>query len=136
MVDALCRAHAMVKPDGYVVDLHPSAALAVVEVADQPTGFVSGTDSPLRHASAGMSLAAVLNRGLFTVEGTAEFAFYTSGETIEELRDFVLAKWIDNWIADDTVERTRAALRRSPGARPRARETVLVTKLLPRVGFL
>ena len=136
MVDALCRAHTMLKPDGCIVDLHPSAALAVVEVAGQRTGFVQTDDGPLRHAAAGVALGVVLNEGLFTIDRSIEFAYYTYADTIEALRDYVLAKWTGSWIAEETVERTREAVRRSPGVRPRVRERVLVTRLLPRVGLL
>ena len=59
------------------------------------------------------------------------FTFYTYGDTIEELRDYIEENWRDSRIADRTVERTREALRHAAGVRPRTREVVHVTRLRP-----
>jgi hypothetical protein len=121
-----------VKPDGWVVDLHPSAARAPVEVSDRTTGHVDGGDAPLRHAAAGVALGAVIDEGLFTVEGSATFAFYTYADSIDELREYIEENWKNAKIDDATVDCTRQALRARPGARPRTREDVCVTRLRPR----
>src|ERR1044071_9158952 len=99
MVDALSRARAIVRPEGCVIDVHPSAALASVEVSGERTGLVQSDDGPLRHAAAGVALAVALNMGRFAVERRTEFAFCTYGRTIEELRDFVAQNWRGSWIA-------------------------------------
>jgi len=129
MVDALRRAHRMVKPNGWVVDLHPSAARAPVEVAGNKTGHVEAGDAPLRHAAAGVALAAVVNEGLFAVDHALEFTFYTYGDTIDELRDYVVENWREGRIDDETVGRTREVLHDASGTRPRIRDLVHVTKL-------
>src|SRR5262245_28468604 len=129
MVDALRRAHRLVKSTGRIVDLHPSAAPASVEAAGACTGYVDAGDAPLRHAAAGVALAAVINEGLFAVEQTLVFSFYTYGDTIEELRDHVVENWRSARIDDDTITRTRERLRDSSGARPRIREEVRLSKL-------
>jgi len=131
MVDALRRAYRMVKPAGWVVDLHPSAARAPVELGGNSTGHVEAGDAPLRHAAAGAALAAVVDKGLFAVDHALMFTFYTYGDTIEELRDYVVENWRDGRIDDETVDRTREALRHATGIRPRIREQVHVTKLRP-----
>jgi len=131
MVDALRRAHGMVKPNGWVVDLHPSAAPAAVEVDGRTTGHIEAADAPLRHAAAGVALATVIDEGLFAIDRTTTFTFYTYGDGIEELREHVEAHWRNARIDDRTVERTRQALRDAAGARPRAREEVYVTRLHP-----
>src|SRR5438874_2360064 len=130
MVDALRRAHRMVKPGGCVIDLHPSAARASVEVGDTATGHVEAGDAPLRHAAAGVALAAAVDEGLFTVEHAVVFTFFTYGDTIDELRHYVVENWREGRIDDESVNRTRAAARTS-GVRPRIREHVHATKLLP-----
>src|SRR5262245_61884546 len=131
MVDALRRAHQMVKPDGCVVDLHPSAALASVEVGDRATGHVDGADAPLRHAAAGVALATVIAEGLFAIERSTTFLFYTYADTIDELREYIEENWRNAKIDDRTVDRTRQALRDAPGARPRTCEHVSITRLRP-----
>jgi len=125
----------MVNPNGCVIDLHPSAARASVEVHGNNTGHVDAGDAPLRHAAAGVALAAAINEGLFAVDRALVFTFYTYGDSIEELRDYVVENWRDGRIDEETVDRTREALRDDTGARPRIREQVHVTKLRPLVAM-
>jgi len=131
MVDALRRAHRMLKPNGCVVDLHPSASPASVEAAGTSTGAIDAADAVLRHAAAGVALSSAIDEGLFAVDQTLVFTFYTYGETIEELRDHVAENWRNARIDDETVDRTRQVLRDASGARPRIREAVHITKLRP-----
>jgi len=129
MVDALRRAHRVLTDSGLVVDLHPTAAESAIEAGAEVTGFVAAGDAVERHAAADSALAAVLESGLFLVDQVAAFTFYTYGDTIEELREHIEENWQDARLDDPTVARTREALRRSPGARPRSRERVVVTAL-------
>jgi hypothetical protein len=132
MVDALRRAHRMLKPDGCVVDLHPSAARALVEAGGQPAGYVDAGDAPLRHAAAGVALATAIQERLLVVDREIVFDFYTYGDSIEELRDYVVENWREGQIDDETVERTRQLVRDAPpGTRPRLRERVHLTTLRP-----
>jgi hypothetical protein len=129
MVDALRRGHRIVKPDGCVIDLHPTAARAPVEAGGRRTGHVDAGDAPLRHAAAGVAIAAAIEDGLFTIERTTTFAFYTYADSIDELREYVEENWRNATIDDVTVDRTRQALRDRPEARPRTREDVVITRL-------
>jgi hypothetical protein len=131
MVDALQRAHRLVRPGGVVVDLHPTMALASVEVGPHMTGRVEVDDGPLRHAAAGAALIRVIDAGLFVVDGAVEFTFHTYGDSIEELRAYVEENWVNARIDESVVDRTRAALRAAPGARLRIREDVRLTRLHP-----
>jgi hypothetical protein len=132
MVDALRRAHRAVKHGGQIVDLHPTAARARVEVGARCIGHVDAADAPLRHAAAGVALAVAVNEGRFTVDRTLDFTFYTCGDTIDELREYVAANWRSSRIDDDTVDRARGALREMSGAKPRLLEMVTVTALRAR----
>jgi hypothetical protein len=134
MVDALRRAHRIVAADGVVVDLHPSASAAAVEVGDRVSGYVDAADAPLRHAAAGAAIAAAVDEGLFVVERTTEFPFHTYGDTIEELREYIEENWRDARIDGETVRRTHALLRGTLGVRPRSRERVMLTVLRPSPG--
>jgi len=131
MVDALRHAHRLVRSNGSVVDLHPTPAVASVEVGGVATGRVEAGDAPARHAAAGAALTSVLDAGLFAVDGAVDFTFYTYGDTIEELRDHIEAHWRHGRIDAGVVERTHHALRDSPGSRPRVREQVRLTRLRP-----
>jgi len=132
MVDALRRAHRIVTADGIVVDLHPSASPAVVEIGDCLTGSVAVVDGQRRHAAADAAIATVVREGLFAIERRTEFAFHTHADTIDELRDYIEENWRDARVDEATVGRTRAAARELPGERPRAREQVILTVMRPR----
>jgi hypothetical protein len=132
MVDALRRAHRMVKPDGFVLDLHPSVTPASVEVGGATTGHIVSPDAKLRHAAAGVALAAVIDERLFSVDQAARFTFYTYADSIEELREYIAENWRDSRIEDRTVDLTRAALRGTRGVRPRSHEEVHIARLRPR----
>jgi hypothetical protein len=129
MVHALRRAQEMVTPSGCVIDLHPTDTLATVE-GGPPTGHVDAGDAPLRHAAADAAIAAAVRERIFVAERSLVFTFYTYGETIDELREYVEKNWRNARIGDQTIERTREAMRGAPpGTRPRVREEVRITKL-------
>jgi hypothetical protein len=129
MVDALQRAYRLLKRDGVLIDVHPTAADASVEVGAVCTGRVDAGDAPGRHAAAARALAAVVDAGLFEVDRTHSFTFYTYGDSAEELREYVEGNWNNAKINDDTMKRTSEALRADPQARPRVHEHVQVTTL-------
>ena len=129
MVDALRRARRLLTSDGLVVDLHPTASNETVEVGDRVTGFVDAGAALRRHSAASHALEAAVFEGLFSIVATRRFDFFTYGDSIDELRDYILENWRDTTLAADTVERTRAALAEAPGVRPRVREHVQATAL-------
>jgi len=119
MVDALRRAARWLRPDGCVIDIHPTAQPSTIEVDGVPVGCVQTADAPARHAAADAALATVLRDGLFTVAGTAVFDFYTCADTLDELRQHIE----DNWRDARVVAGAAAGW-------PRAHEQVRITKLL------
>jgi hypothetical protein len=129
MVDALNRAHRVLEPSGWVIDIHPTASDATVEVGAVCTGRVDAGDAPIRHAAAARALAEVVDAGLFAIERTSQYTFYTYGDSVEELREYVEENWRNARIDDETMRRTREALRADPIARPRVHEHVQVTTL-------
>jgi hypothetical protein len=124
MVDALRRAHRYLAPGGSLIDLHPSAMPPAVEIGLADVGGVDSPDASRRHAAADAALAAVAADGLFAVQREISFDFYTYGDSIEELRDYVADEWRDSRIAADVVARARAALECAPGGTVRLRERV------------
>jgi hypothetical protein len=132
MVDALRRAHRVVTTNGSVVDIHPTDAAASMEVGVHVIGPVDAGDAPLRHAAAEAALKTVVDDGLFEVDGVVGFDFYTYGDAVEELRDYIVENWRNARINDDIVDRARRALRAAPvGVRPRVLERVRLTTLRP-----
>jgi hypothetical protein len=131
MVDALRRAQRIVTPGGCVVDLHPTARLARVEVGARRTGRVDAGDAPRRHAAATAALALVVAEGLLAVESAMEFAFYTYGDSLDELAAHIAGNWRNARIDEGTLTRTRQVLRADRRELPRVREQVRITKLRP-----
>lgn len=132
MVDALRRAHWIVRPDGWVIDVHPSTPQASVEVGPDIVGHVTAVEAPARHRAAADALRQAIDARLFEVEDAFEFTFFTGGDSIDELRDYVSENWRDATIDPATVELARTALAKRPGETPRLRERVQITKLRPR----
>lgn len=131
MVDALRRAHRIVTPDGFVVDLHPGESPAAIEVGDRLAGYVNAADGRRRHAAANAAIATAVTAGWFAIGETVEFSFHTYGDTVEALRDYIEEHWRDAAVDAPTVTAARQAVADVPGVRPRARERVLLTVLRP-----
>ena len=130
MVDALRRAHRLVTTAGMVVDVHPTAVPACLEVGDQRIGPLDAAHAIVRHAAADAALPAALEEGLFDVTARAEFVYYTYGGSIEELRDHVAANWRDTRIGADISERARRVVAEASGdLLPRLVEHVRLTSL-------
>jgi hypothetical protein len=131
MVDALRRAHDLVRQTGCVIDLHPTAELARVLVDDTSVGVVDAADAPKRHQAAGDAIDAAVADGLFVVQQAFEFDFSVWADTIDELQEHILEDWRDARIGDNTLQRARLMLEATPAARPRVRERVRMARLQP-----
>ena len=130
MVDALRRAHRMVTPDGAIIDVHPTAAPACVEVGGERIGPLEAGDAVLRHGAADKAIATAVGAGLVDAAAAVDFVYYTYGDTIEELRDHIAANWRSTRISDGTVARTLRVLEWTSGpVRPRVVEHVRLTSL-------
>ena len=136
MVDALCRTHLWLKPDGYLIDLRPADTIPEVVVGSAGHSEVVGvlTVDPerlQRHAAAGRALATVLDRRLFVLEKACEFAFHRYADSADQLRDYIASKWKETRLDETTRVRTAAALSAWPGARLWLRERVAIRRLAP-----
>lgn len=132
MVNALRRACRIVAPAGCVIDVHPTARPASLDVDGAPLGPLDAGDASERHAAADAALAICLGQVVFHVVTTAEFVFHTYGDTIEELRDHIAANWRTTRIRDEMVDRARAVIDAGPaGVRPRVTEQVRLTSVRP-----
>jgi len=131
MVDALRRACRILAPSGCVVDVHPTAALAQLEVGELIIGPIDAGDAPLRHEAATAALSAAVAEGFVRVEQVSEFDFYTYGDSAEELAEYIEENWCEARIGKAAVRRAREAMRAAPGDKPRVLERVRITVLRP-----
>lgn len=129
MVDALRRASGLVTRSGSIVDLHPTASAARLEVGSQVIGPIDAGDAPARHEAAGGAIREAVARGLLRVEHETEFDFYTYGDSAEELAEYIEANWRNARVGRRIVARARAALLAAPGAKPRVLERVRLSVL-------
>jgi hypothetical protein len=134
MVHALRRVRRLVRSTGHVIDLHPTAEPAWVEVGAERVGTVEAGDAPARHAAADAALNTALSDGLFAVENGGVFQFFTYADSVDELGDHIRQTWRSGRIEDAVVERARTAIRSTPGARPRVCEQVRWARLRPSAG--
>lgn len=132
MVHALHRAHALLAPDGCLIDLRPTSETARLEADARPLGRLDAEAAGRRHAAADAALAAVLAAGLFRVAGERLFWFHTHGDSIDELREHVHASWRNTRVPDALVARANAARRANPALTLRIAEQLRITRLLPR----
>lgn len=129
MVDALRRARDLVVPAGCVIDLHPTAAPAMVLAGDAVGGEVDTGSAKVRHQNATDAVAAAVRLGLFAVADTAEFDFSIYADTLDELQQHIHDDWREGHIGNVTFARTQALLTAGPGTRPRVRERIVINRL-------
>jgi hypothetical protein len=129
MVDALRRAREFLRPEAWIIDIHPTAAIARIEVGSTVIGPIESGDAPLRHQAATDALESVVRQGLLRVERSASFDFYTYGDSIEELADYIEENWRNARVPAEIVGRARETLLKAPGAKPRILERVQLTVL-------
>lgn len=145
MVHALEEVHRLLRPGGTLIEIHPSLeAPPFVEVSvngslsfseDDP-GFDYGDD--LQRAEA--AVAAVVERGVFTLEDRRRFELRTHAVSVEELRDY----WAvydaydpeekEETLArrqDEMYARAHEVLERSPGAELVYVEPATMSRLTP-----
>ena len=120
MVDALRRARRWVRPQGCVIDLHPTATVPTIDVGGQVIGFVETPDGPARHAAADAAVEDVIRQRLFVRTASSMFDFYTWADSVDELREHIEESWCDAGVVVHAAGRGRA----------RVRERVHAAKLL------
>lgn len=92
MVHALEEIHRLLRPDGYLIDIHPVLEAPLIEV-HQGAKVVFAEPSPAYDyeedlQQAERALAQIIQRRLFVLERSGEFDFLTYGSSIAELRDY------------------------------------------------
>ena len=139
MVDALKRTRRLLKPGGWLVDIHPTADPAHVEVGTTDRFILVGdlfepdeTSGPRRrYADADAAVATVVAAQLFSVNATRRFSFRRYADTVDELSESVKGKWKGAYLTPETLRRASHELSATPGAMVWLREEVGIAKLAP-----
>jgi len=144
MVHALEQIKRMLKPEGGLVDIHPFQEGHFIEAYQDGNLLFSErvreNDSEyVQHAE--KAISQVVDRGVFAVEGSAEFEFMTYSTSVEELREYwhsldVFDDPRDEAITvreNDLFAQVDAILRASgAGSKAAIKERVRMTLLKPR----
>ena len=134
MVHALEKIHQCLKPDGRLIDIHPSGAPPTIEVrvGEQitPVGEMKEMDDFVEYGQASDALANAIERGLFAVEHAGTFEFTTRAGSVAELRDYLAKEWKDAILEESVEARAEAFLcAQTHDSELIVREQVLITRL-------
>jgi hypothetical protein len=95
MVHALEAIPRLLAPGGDLLDVHPPSDMWMVEIHNggrirfaEPLRGRDDWDEDVRHAEE--ALEQVVQRGLYVVESRCEFGFRTYGQSVGELREFLI----------------------------------------------
>ena len=104
MVHALETVHALIKPGGLLIDIHPGLDKAWVEVRvngkDYFLDIVEETDNYIEYQQANQALTEIVKRGLFSGEEAGEFIFMIHADSMDEMREFLSENWKDAILND------------------------------------
>ena len=131
MVDALKRARQWVTDGGCVIDMHPTAAPALVLVGHSVGGEVDNGSANDRHQAATDAVSAAIRARLFTLETAIEFDYCVYADTLDELQQHIHDEWREGHIGDVTFANTQQLLRANPDQQPHVRERVSASRLSP-----
>jgi hypothetical protein len=115
MVHALEKIHTLLKPDGILLDIHPTnepAALAV-RLREQliPAGWLHESDDYVEYEWADEALQRSVDTGRFKLERTGTFDFIWHADSITDLRSYLAEEWKDASIDDVTAMRIEELLK-------------------------
>jgi len=111
MVHALEQIHDLLKPSGYLIDIHPNGELVefILPLAGQEhfIGYMQETDDYIEYRQADEALQTAIKKGLFQVVKTGEFEFRTHADSFDELKVFLDENWSDAVITDEVIANAR-----------------------------
>ena len=115
MVHALEKIQQLLKPNGILLDIHPtneSAALAV-RLREQiiPAGWINESDDYVEYEWADEALQRLVDNRHFTLERLGTFEFIWHADSMSDLRAYLAAEWKDAIIDDVTAMRIEELLK-------------------------
>lgn len=107
MVHALEMASCLLKPGGYLIEIHPSSdppPIVVRQMEDERlVGWIQETDDFIEYHQANQALQEALRQGWFALDEQGEFTFTTHASSLPELLEFLAAEWKDAVIPPEAI---------------------------------
>ena len=107
MVHALKQIHDLLKPEGHLIDIHPTGELATfirpLDGYEHFVGYLRETDDYIEYQQADEALETAVSKGLFQIKETKAFDFHTYANSFETLKTFLKENWSDAIIPDDVT---------------------------------
>lgn len=144
MVHALEKIRRLLKPDGYLIDIHPIREKPLIKIYREGDSLFSesdpgyDTDESLKHAD--KALEEVVQRGLYLIEGREEFEVATYASSATELQDYwVKYEAYDDEPKDDVIAKRQnnmyakanEIMQKAPGSEISYHERARITRLKP-----
>lgn len=99
MVHALEKIYTLLKPDGHLIDIHPTLepAAIIVRLGERftPAGWLDEVADYVEYERADEALAAVVDGGLFTLERRGAFEFVWHADSVADLLAYFAEDWQD-----------------------------------------
>jgi len=111
MVHALEQIHNLLKPEGYLIDIHPNGELVEFmypkDGKEHFIGYMQETDDYIEYRQADEAIQTALAKGLFQVVKMGEFEFRTYADSFNDLKAFLDENWSDAVITEAVVASAR-----------------------------
>ncbi len=115
MVHALEIIRQLLKPDGLLVDIHPTDEPAMIDVRlhdrNTPAGWITESDDYVEYEWADEALKAAVDRGWYRLERRNTFEFVWHADRLGDLRAYLADEWKDALIDDVTAMRIEEMFR-------------------------
>jgi hypothetical protein len=136
MVHALEQVHFLLKPDGFLIDIHPTPEPPPIDVRlgteTHRVGWVREVDDYCEYVAADEALTTAVSRNLYTWQKQDTFAFTTYADTILDLRRHLAQTWNDAIIDEDVIRRTLDLMQTPiPDQEVILREVIKIARLKP-----
>jgi hypothetical protein len=115
MVHALEKIYTLLKPDGYVIDIHPTPEPAAIVVRSDnrltSAGWIDEVTDYVEYEWADDALRKITDAGLFTLERHGAFEFVWHADSIADLLAYLAEDWQDARIDPVTAMRVDEMLK-------------------------
>ena len=115
MVHALEKIQQLLKPDGILLDIHPTNEMAAIAVRLReqliPAGWLNESDDYVEYEWADEALHHAVDDGRFELERMGTFEFVWHANSMAELRDYLAEEWKNALIDDVTAMRIEQLLK-------------------------
>ena len=115
MVHALEKISQLLKPDGILLDIHPTNEMAAMAVRLQtqivPAGWLHESDDYEEYEWADEALQRVVADRHFALERVGTFEFVWHADTLHDLRAYLAEEWKDAIIDELTAGRIEELLK-------------------------